>query len=376
MKEKTYHAPPARNVAFTWKKRAEGEEEEKLPLLILKERKTKNPYGKLQANRSIKHPPGSSRSPWYEWHSQVLPLNPPGTLVPCLPSPSRVRQLPPVPRRQTIRNRQNRRVIHTTPFIRLTLVLLFCCKRKEEKQIKWKSQSISSARKKSRQRKSTFERAAPVAGTSSIRGHVLLPSRPGVLFPCLCRLLPALAHRSFPSTPPVAPPPSIALVGGTSCHLVAPPTPIPLTLLPTVDARRCVLINWLHWLRQMPVYSSCTFLLHRFPSFPCISIYLRLYLYLPFCYFAFLLSCYYILLIFVLLPSFSLSLVYQVLLYVVVFAHLVFCVAEYVCLSFRSGSIFPSNNSILFSGDIFIFHVFLISFSNNTYQVVYIIREI
>ena len=45
-------------------------------------------------------------------YPQVLPASPPGTLLPCRSSPSCVRHISPAPRRQPIRNKHNRLVIH------------------------------------------------------------------------------------------------------------------------------------------------------------------------------------------------------------------------------------------------------------------------
>ena len=59
-------------------------------------------------------------------------------------------------------------------------------------------------KKKKRERRTTFESAAAVSGTSSVDMFYLLVG----LVPCypVCHLLPTFVHRGFPSTPPVAPP--------------------------------------------------------------------------------------------------------------------------------------------------------------------------
>ena len=81
-------------------------------------------------------------------------------------------------------------------------------------------------KEKIRQRKITFEPAAPVGGTSSIDMFHLLVS----LAPCYpaCHLLPTLVHRGFPSTPPVPSAPRIPLVGFPSTPPVVVPPPVPL----------------------------------------------------------------------------------------------------------------------------------------------------
>ena len=47
------------------------------------------------------------------------------------------------------------------------------------------------AQKKEDKGETTIKPAAPVGGTSSIDRHVLLPSRPGALLPCLCDRVPS-----------------------------------------------------------------------------------------------------------------------------------------------------------------------------------------
>ena len=72
-------------------------------------------------------------------------------------------------------------------------------------------------------KKTTFEPAAAVGGTSSIYMLYLLvslvPSYP------LCHLRPTFVHRGFPSNPPVPPPPHIPSGGFPSTPPVAPPSP-------------------------------------------------------------------------------------------------------------------------------------------------------
>ena len=112
---------------------------------------------------------------------------------------------------------------HTTPSIRLIN------RRKEEKEIKWKSHRISARKKnkaKRRQRKTTFEPAAPVGGTSSRWKFYFLVGL--VLCYPVCHLLPTFVYCSFPSTPPVPPPLRVPLVGFYATLPVAPPLPIPL----------------------------------------------------------------------------------------------------------------------------------------------------
>ena len=64
---------------------------------------------------------------------------------------------------------------------------------------------------KRKRRKTTFEPAAAVGGTSSIDMFHFLVG----LVPCypVCRLLPAFVHRGFPFTPPFAPPSPCIYIG-------------------------------------------------------------------------------------------------------------------------------------------------------------------
>ena len=89
-------------------------------------------------------------------------------------------------------------------------------------------------------RKTTFEPAAPVGGTSSIGMLYFLVG----LVPCylVCHLLPTFVHRGFPSTPPVPPPTRIPLVGFPSTPPVAPPSPIPLRTTHGGCAALCLIL--------------------------------------------------------------------------------------------------------------------------------------